>query len=184
MSHVPLPSVVCVALVLCLASAKAASATLLVPTNYATIQAAIDAAAPGDTVQVLGGIYIEQLRVQKDVAIVGAGMDATVVRAPYMLRRGALKETAIVEIFNGAKVAISKLTVGGPGQGTCKRGALKAGIRVHGNAHLDFNGGAVRDIQDTPLAPCFRSGTGILVGEQESLAVMQVAMFRAWVLPL
>ena len=153
------------ALALCLPTAHAASSALLVPTHYATIQAAIDAAAPGDTVQVLAGIYFEQLRIQKDLSITGSGMDATIVRAPYQLRRGELKETAIVEIFNGAKVAMSRLTVAGPGQGTCKKGPLNAGIRVHGRAHLDFSFGAVRDIQDYPLAPCFRSGTGILVGE-------------------
>lgn len=142
-----------------------ASNSLLVPTHYATIQAAIDAASAGDTVQVLAGTYIEQLSITKKLALVGAGMDVTIIKAPYALKRNALKETSIVEIANGAAVAMSRLTVAGPGGGNCKKGALKAGIRVHGNAHLDFSLGAVRDIQDTPLAPCFRSGTGILVGE-------------------
>src|SRR5262249_22699970 len=53
----------------------------------------------------------------------------------------------------------------GPGSGTCKKGALNAGIRVHTNAHLDFSFGAVRDIHDSPMTECFRSGTGVLVGE-------------------
>ena len=60
---------------------------------------------------------------------------------------------------------MSRLTVSGPGAGTCKKGPLTAGIRVHSGAHLDFSFGAVRNIHDSPLAACFHSGTGILVGE-------------------
>jgi len=145
-------------------SGPAAVSSLVVPTEYATIQSAIDAAVAGDTVQVLAGLYSEQLRINKKIAIVGSGMDNTIIQAPYRLRQGQLRETSIVEIF-GASVSMSRLTVAGPGQGTCKKGALNAGIRVHGKGHLDFRFGAVRDIQDSPLAPCFRSGTGILVGE-------------------
>lgn len=141
------------------------SATLLVPAHYATIQSAIDAAAPGDTLLVSAGTYYEQLRISKTLAIVGAGMDVTVIRAPHVLRRDELREASIVEIFDGAAVSMSQLTVSGPGFGTCKKGALKAGIRVLQNAHLDFSLGAVRNIHDSPLAACFRSGDGILVGQ-------------------
>jgi Right handed beta helix region len=143
----------------------ASPSTLVVPSQYTTIQSAIDAAGPADRIQVMAGIYVEQLRIDKDVTIVGAGMDATIIRAPQVLKRNKLRETSIVEIFDGAVVSMSRLTVAGPGYGTCKKGALEAGIRVRARAHLDFSFGAVRDVHDTPLAPCFRSGTGIEVGE-------------------
>jgi hypothetical protein len=139
--------------------------SLVVPTDFRTIQAAIDAAKPGDIVQVLAGRYTEQLRIGKSLTIVGAGIDTTVIRAPSSLRRNKLQETSIVDISDGASVSISKLTVAGPGPGTCKKGALNSGVRVRGEAHLDFSFAAVRNIQDSPLAPCFHSGDGIQVGD-------------------
>ena len=44
-----------------------------VPGDYATIQAAIDAAAPGDTIEVEGGPYVEQLVINKNLNLVGIG---------------------------------------------------------------------------------------------------------------
>src|SRR5262245_15567456 len=46
---------------------EAKPSTLLVPTNYPTIQSAVNAAAPGDTVQVLAGTYTEQVSIGKNL---------------------------------------------------------------------------------------------------------------------
>ena len=140
--------------------------TLVVPTQFPTIQSAVDAGAPGATIQILAGTYTEQVRIAKSLTIAGAGMDATVIKAPAALQRdNKTKETNIVDISGGASVSMSRLTVAGPGSGTCKKGALSAGIRVRGEANLDLRFAAVRDIHDTPFAGCFHTAEGILVGD-------------------
>ena len=55
------------------------AATLSVPGGYATIQAAIDAADPGDTISVAAGTYNEQVTINKNVSIIGAGSDQTII---------------------------------------------------------------------------------------------------------
>ncbi|HUI07169.1 MAG TPA: HYR domain-containing protein [Verrucomicrobiae bacterium] len=60
------------ALGLCLAPA-AFGAVILVTNDYPTIQAAIDAASPNDTIQVQPGIYREYLNILKPVRIIGSG---------------------------------------------------------------------------------------------------------------
>jgi len=72
------------------ASSPVDALSLRVPTDYRTIQAVIDAAAAGDTVTVRSGTYTEQLRISKDLEIVGAGTDATIIRAPSKLSRSEL----------------------------------------------------------------------------------------------
>jgi parallel beta helix pectate lyase-like protein len=139
---------------------------LLVPTQFPTVQAAVDAATPGTTIQVLAGTFREQVRIGKSLSIVGAGMDKTVIKAPgAMAPNKKTKETSIVEVTDGATVTMSKLTVAGPGPGTCKKGALNAGVRVRAAAHLDLRFAAVRDVTDTPMAPCFHSGDAVQVGD-------------------
>jgi hypothetical protein len=61
-------------------SRPAASASVLgVPDEYTTIQAALDAARPGDTVAVSPGIYTEHLRLRPFVKLLGAGASVTIL---------------------------------------------------------------------------------------------------------
>jgi nitrous oxidase accessory protein NosD len=147
-------------------SASAGPPELVVPSDYPTIQSAIDAAKPGRTIRVLPGTYAEQLTFTKNLTIVGAGMDVTIIRAPATLVPGPLGSPAIVEAYGGARVSISGLTIRGPGAAACgQEGVLRWGVRVHSRAHLDVAFAAVRDIQNTPMEMCPRSGTAIAVGQ-------------------
>ena len=138
---------------------------LVVPTAYPTIQAAVDAASDGDRVVVRAGTYVEQVTVDKDISIVGAGAGSTTIRAPGTLVPGALGDSAIVDVHGGARVSIARLTVSGPGAGTCDAGPLRDGIFVWGDAHLDLVDARVAHIHDTPIADCFRSGHGVRLGD-------------------
>ncbi|UCC45254.1 MAG: right-handed parallel beta-helix repeat-containing protein [Candidatus Zixiibacteriota bacterium] len=60
---------------------SAGGASLLqVPAGYATISDAIAAASAGDTIAIDSGDYDEELLVDKDLIIVGAGWDKTVIK--------------------------------------------------------------------------------------------------------
>jgi len=53
--------------------------TIIVPDDYPTIQAAINAASPGDTIFVCNGTYYENVIVNKAVRLVGEDRSATVI---------------------------------------------------------------------------------------------------------
>ncbi|MDD3726430.1 MAG: hypothetical protein PHI44_04475, partial [Candidatus Ratteibacteria bacterium] len=68
-----------------LGAVSAVAATLNVPGDYSTIQAAIDAASPGDTILVAAGRYRENLATWKDmeitksISLIGAGSGSTII---------------------------------------------------------------------------------------------------------
>jgi hypothetical protein len=146
-------------------SASAAAKLRIVPTAYPTIQSAVDAAQSGDTIAVRPGTYSEQISIGKNLTIVGSGPGTTTIRAPHTLIAGENGSTSIVEIHDGASDTISRLTISGPGSGTCASGALRSGIQVLGGGHLDLASARVTHIKDTPAAPCDRSGIPIRIGD-------------------
>jgi parallel beta-helix repeat protein len=52
---------------------------IVVPVQYSTIQAAVDASKPGDTILVLDGTYCESVNISKSLTIVGESSSGTVI---------------------------------------------------------------------------------------------------------
>jgi hypothetical protein len=139
---------------------------LVVPTQYPTIQAAVDASQPDDVVWIRPGIYNEQVSIDHDLTVLGAGAFRTTIHAPGVLVPGSLGLSYLVDIHDGATVTISGLTVRGPGPNPCGDGSLNAGIKVHSGASLQLSAARVLDIVDTPAHDCFPQGSGIVVGDR------------------
>lgn len=81
---------------------KTSPTIITVPTDYPTIQEAIDAAGPGDVISVSSGTYYEQLVVDKPISLVGEDMGTTIIDTD---------EPATVVRVNADSVTISDLTI-------------------------------------------------------------------------
>ena len=108
------------------------AATLYVGTcgapNKPTIQAAVNASSPGDTVLVCPGIYPEQVTITKNLTITGlvVGTAGQVLITPpasgvvantYDLYPGGLSVAAQVLVQNARQVVLNNITVDGAGNG-------------------------------------------------------------------
>jgi len=117
------------------------SAILAVPGTYPTIQAAINAAVTGDIIQVAAGTYVENLIVDKEVEIAGAGAGLTTIvpalSAPMPTATSSLPAGASNLILVQANnVTIHDLTLDGDNS------ALTSGI-VAGGADIDARNGII-----------------------------------------
>ena len=148
---------------------------LLVPRDYPSVQAAVDHAAPGDTVVVGPGTYVEELVVGHDVTIRGAGPGATVIKAPAAMSSYGVHLpdgrvlSAVVRVDLGARVRMSGLTVTGP----IPCGREVTGILALRGAHLDLSRVRVTGIHADPAtcAPDDAAGRAIVYGTPAHIEV-------------
>jgi Pectinesterase. len=94
-----------------------------------SIQAAVDAAVNGDTIEIAAGIYVEQVTINgKDLTIHGAGdgTGGTIIASPNAAslvvnatdpNAARPNKFAVVAVTGGANVTIDGLAVDGRGQG-------------------------------------------------------------------
>jgi parallel beta-helix repeat protein len=139
-------------------------ATLMVGSteHYSSINAAILAAHPGDTIKVDPGMYAEQVVIGKNgdgvllknLRLIGANGKSVI--SPVVNSQTA----ALVEVNGATNVTISGFTVSGPGQGF---GSIGYGILVDGGGSATISNNHITHICDNPMSGD-QNGVGIRVG--------------------
>lgn len=101
-----------------------------VPEEYATIQEAINAANPGNTIVIAGGFYEESLNIAKDITLQGEGPSATILVA----------DASPLMTING-NVSISGLSLSGSENGIDIRGS--SSVVLENSVLSGFTGNAL-----------------------------------------
>ncbi len=124
--------------------------------TYTKIQAAINAAASGDTIQIRKGTYRESVTITKNVALVGAGVRETTI-TNY--------SGTIVFVNPGVSANINALSVSGGGPGIVNAGVLiAANIEVRDSGQTASKGGIVNDGNLTLVNSTVRNNTAASFG--------------------
>src|ERR1041385_4137565 len=79
-----LNNIVCLNALMSLAAMPAVAATRSVPSQYSTIQAAINAAASGDTINIANGTYNEQITIpssKNHLTLIGASQTGVIIQS-------------------------------------------------------------------------------------------------------
>lgn len=138
---------------------------------FTTINAAVAASAPGDTVQVCAGRYPEQVVITKSITV--RGLSANNSSRPEIVRPaggfatnsatpGGSAVAAMVLAQNVANVRILNITVNGENMGTGDNRLI--GI-YYLNASGVIQGNAVKNINTTPAG--LNQSTGIMVANND-----------------
>jgi hypothetical protein len=117
-------SVACALSFFALGATRAAATIRTVPVPYATIQSAVDASSPGDTVSIAPGSYDEQVIVTtSNLTITGSGAGSTIIQPTSVVANSTSLITgrpiaAIVLVDGASGVTIEQLSVDGSFAGT------------------------------------------------------------------
>jgi hypothetical protein len=138
------------------------------PTAYVTIQAAVNAANPGDTVKVCPGLYQEQVTIgagKNNVKLESVKHWQAAIRYPA----GLLTDPkAVVLVTQATGVGIKEFTIEGPWQDTSDCSSTRHyGIRVDSGGSAKIESNHITQIQDaiSALRGC-QDGVAIQVGRQ------------------
>jgi nitrous oxidase accessory protein NosD len=130
--------------------------------DFNTIQAAVNAAAPGDTIKVCAGTYTEQVMIpasKNGLALRSHTPLAAVIKAPAVM----INEKAIVLVRGAQNVSIDAFTITGPGGGGCD--SIRYGVRIDGGGSAELSHNHITEIHDTPFSGC-QNGNAIQVGRR------------------
>jgi parallel beta-helix repeat protein len=120
--------------------------------DYATIQAAIDAASSGDTINIASGNYMEQLNIDISVYLIGAGQGSTIIESPDSLTDSFTTSGVnypIVYIHDISGVTLQDLTIDGLGKGNANYRFVGIGYNNGGGTIQDVS---VINIENTPFS--------------------------------
>ena len=135
--------------------------TFKVPGDFPTVQAAVDAAAAGDTIALAPGTYAEQVTISKDLNLRGASSGTSTIKAPSALHFGPVAgRRSILTILNAANVDISDVYITGPGTEPCNSPtSLQEGVLIVQNAALTMSSGGITDMHAGSISgSCSLSG--------------------------
>ena len=132
--------------------------------GYTSIQAAVTAAGPGDTIRVCPGTYNEQVIVpsgKNNLTLHAVAHWHAIIRAPVVM----VDVKAIVRVSASQNVTIRGFEITGPGMGGCD--SIRYGVRVDTGGSANIIGNHIVDIRDLPPPPAVsgcQNGVAILVG--------------------
>jgi hypothetical protein len=134
--------------------------------GYSTIQDAVTAAAPGDTISVCPGTYSEQVVIpagKNNLTLRSVTVWAAVIKAPPTIAADLVNSKAIVRVAGATNVSLLAFTISGPGPGLCD--SLRYGVRVDSSGSANILGNHITEIRDTPFDGC-QNGVAIQIGRQ------------------
>jgi uncharacterized repeat protein (TIGR01451 family) len=127
--------------------------------NFTTIQAAVNAASPGDTIRVCDGVYVEQVLIDENLTLEADTARAAEIKAPPLMVPGpgldpSNPDSYAIVTINGANVTIRGFTIAGPGgaENGATNERVGTGVNVIGGGAVTLTNNHITDIRDEPIS--------------------------------
>lgn len=142
--------------------------------TFDSIEAAVEAAPPGATINVCPGTYEEQVSFENpddnSTTIRSLVRWAAVIKAPPTIILNVVDEKSIVHVNAATGVRILAFTISGPGPANCD--SIRYGVWVENGGSATIDGNHITEIRDvdplglTPGISGCQNGIGIQVGRK------------------